>query len=495
MGRMQFDPVIAQAVLPQRYKAGAFRDGRPFPGVDTQAPLSLINADLPTLFPYTGKGEQIPQPARSRPRQEIQAAILLQSMRTSAPWDEEWIAFWRDHFSLYGYEQNVGAFLPHWEREVIRAHAFGNFSEMLNASATHPSMLYYLNNRSSRAGSANENYARELFELHTLGRDAYLNDLYARWRDVPGATRGKPDGYIDQDVYEAARAFTGWTVEDGANLGAGQALPETGKFAYIESWHDNYQKRVLGVEFDPYAGPMKDGRQVLALCAAHPATASFLMRKLVRRLVSDTPPEPLVQGATRLFTAQREAPDQLRRIYRYLATESQRIAPDQRQKVRTPTRLVVAFAQAVGLRFTLGKGGLMGAIDAAGPPPYGWPSPEGPPDTATWLLSSGYLRQRWRLIQGLAENWWGTGEFDPFAGTDGNRAAGPMLARWEPALFGTPRPDLRSALLQSQGLTESAPIQEARRARRLVGWLACAPSVQTQVVLPAQALKTGEASG
>ena len=491
---MQFDSAIADAVLPLRYKAGAFRDGRPFPGSDTQAPLSLINADLPALFPYTGKGEQIPQPARNRPRQEIQAALLLQSMRTTSPWDEEWIAFWRDHFSLYGYEQNVGAFLPHWEREVIRAHAFGNFGEMLGASATHPCMLYYLNNRSSRAGSANENYARELFELHTLGRDAYLNDLYARWRDVPGATRGKPDGYIDQDVYEAARAFTGWTVEDGTNLGAGQALPETGKFAYIESWHDNYQKRVLGVEFDPYAGPMKDGQQVLAQCAAHPATASFIMRKLVRRMVSDTPPEPLVQGATRLFKAQRQSPDQLRRLYKYLATESQRIAPDQRQKVRSPTRLVVAFAQAVDLRFTLGGGGLMGAIDAAGPPAYGWPSPEGPPDTATWLLSSGYLRQRWRLIQGLAENWWGTGEFDPYAGTNGNRAAGAVLARWEPALFGKPRPDLRSALLESQGLTETAPLQDPRRARRLVGWLACAPSFQTQVVLPAQALKTGEAS-
>ena len=491
---MQFDPAIGQAVLPLRYKAGAFRDGRPFPGIDTQAPLSLINADLPALFPYTGKGEQMPPPARNRPRQEIQAAILLQSMRTTAPWDEEWIAFWRDHFSLYGYEQNVGAFLPHWEREVIRAHAFGNFSEMLGASAAHPCMLYYLNNRSSRAGSANENYARELCELHALGRDASLNDLYTRWRDVPGATRGKPDGYIDQDVYEAARAFTGWTVEDGTNLGAGQALPQTGKFAYIESWHDNYQKRVLGVEFDPYAGPMKDGRQVLALCAAHPATASFIMRKLVKRMVSDTPPESLVQGATRLFNAQRQSPDQLRRIYKYLATESQRVAPDQRQKVRSPTRLVVAFAQAVDLQFTLGSGGLMGAIDAAGPPPYGWPSPEGPPDTATWLLSSGYLRQRWRLIQGLAENWWGTGEFDPFAGTNGNRAAGAVLARWEPALFGMPRPDLRFALLQSQGLTESAPIQDARRARRLLGWLACAPSFQTQVVLPAQALKTGEAS-
>ena len=115
-------------------------------------------------------------------------------------------------------------------------------------------------------------------------------------------------------------------------------------------------------------------------------------------------------------------------------------------------------------------------------------------DAVEFFKDHGLLRQRWRQIQGLAENWWGTGEFDPFAGTNGNRAAGAVLARWEPALFGMPRPDLRFALLQSQGLPESAPIQDARRARRLVGWLACAPSFQTQVVLPAQALKTGEAS-
>jgi uncharacterized protein (DUF1800 family) len=78
-------------------------------------------------------------------------------------------------------------------------------------------MQIYLNNRSSRAGNANENYGRELFELHTLGRDHYYNAVYDKWRKVPGSQSGKPIGYIDQDVYEAARAFTGWTIEDGCN--------------------------------------------------------------------------------------------------------------------------------------------------------------------------------------------------------------------------------------------------------------------------------------
>jgi hypothetical protein len=116
-------------------------------------------------------------------------------------------------------------------------------------------MQIYLNNRSSRGGAANENYARELFELHTLGRPAYLNALYNRWRDVPGALDRRPQGYIDQDVYQAARAFTGWSIEDGAGIGAGRRLPMTGKFIYVENWHDNYQKRVLATEFDPTSHP------------------------------------------------------------------------------------------------------------------------------------------------------------------------------------------------------------------------------------------------
>ena len=217
---------LSQVLLRERYPAGKYRDGRGYPAVDELKPLSLLDASIPTLFQYTGKDELIPSPERFRPRKEVQAANLIKAIQAKNNWEEEWVGFWRDHFSVYGYEQNVGAFLPNWEKQVIRKNAFGNFRHMLEATATHPCMLYYLNNRSSRAGSANENYARELFELHTLGREAYLNNIYAQWRAVPGALQGKPKGYIDQDVYEAARAFTGWTVEDGTGIGGGQNLPK-----------------------------------------------------------------------------------------------------------------------------------------------------------------------------------------------------------------------------------------------------------------------------
>lgn len=147
---------FSQINLRLRYDAGKYGDGREYPAVDEYRPLSLLNADLPALFPYTGNGDLIPAPERSRPLVELRVANLLQAFTATDPWKEEWASFWRDHFSVYGEDGSVRAFLPHWERTVIREHCWGNFSEMLKASSQHPCMLYYLNNQSSRAGSPNE---------------------------------------------------------------------------------------------------------------------------------------------------------------------------------------------------------------------------------------------------------------------------------------------------------------------------------------------------
>ena len=156
---------------------------------------------------------------RRRPREEVTAATILRAVHSRWQLREVMVAFWHDHFNVDAFSADeVSVALPTYDRDVIRRHAFGNFRDFLEAVATSTAMLYYLSNRSSRAGAANENYGRELFELHTLGRDAYLNDRYDRWRSVPGALKGAPVGYIDEDVYEAARAFTGWTVEDGSAL-------------------------------------------------------------------------------------------------------------------------------------------------------------------------------------------------------------------------------------------------------------------------------------
>lgn len=485
----------SDTLLRLRYGAGKFNIGNgveiEYSAQDELLPMSLLGADIPTLFPYTGIGNLVVPPQRSRPRLEVQAATLLQSVNTNKPWEEEWVAFWRDHFSLYGFEQQVGAYLPHWDREVIRRYCWGNFQDMLEASASHPSMLVYLNNRSSRAGSANENFARELFELHTLGRNAYLNNLYAQWRSVPGANQGKPQGYIDQDVYEAARAFTGWSIEDGAGIGGGQTLAKTGKFIYVAGWHDQYQKRILATEFEPYAAAMSDGRKVLTLCANHPATAKHLSFKLVKRFVSETPPLDLVNSTAQVFITQNKSPRQLELVFEHLVQQANKLPTKQKQKAKRPMRMIASFSKAVNLPFVLGDGSISTwPLEQAGAPMYGWVSPEGPPDGLSWILSASYIRQRANLMQGVAENWWGSGEWDPFAKLSSKPSFIDLLAHWELALYKQPRPELSSALLASQGIRPTEIASDIRRARRIVGLLACAPSFQTEVILPSpEALK------
>jgi uncharacterized protein (DUF1800 family) len=478
-----FDP--ENTLLKIKYKGGKFRKGEgEYPDVDEKRPLRLLKADLPTLFPYTGYGDTVPNPERSRPRQEVQVAILMRSIASEKPWEEEWVSFWRDHFSLYGYDQNVGALTPHWEEEVIRKYCLTNFRTILEAQASHPAMLYYLNNRTSKAGAANENFARELFELHTLGKDAYLNALYSDWKKVPGAQLEKPTGYIDQDVYEAARAFTGWTVEDGSNLGGKQNLPGSGKFVYLETRHDNYQKRILATEFSPYAGAMVDGRKVLDLCASHPATAKHLSEKLVRRFISDQAPIEIVQSTTRVWLNHLKNPDQLEVVLNHLILEAKKLPDHKKQKALRPIRLAAKFIRTTNIPFTLGEGQVLGNIEGAGTPPYGWPSPDGPPDGMGWVLSSAFMRQRMTLLQGLAENWWGTGEWSAFVGTRENRNYQELMTRWEKALFGVARPELSQVIFTGLKINPSDVIQDNKKACKLIGMLACAPSFQTEVVLP-----------
>ncbi len=467
-----------------KYKEGKFRDGKDYPAVDEKRPLTLLNSDLQGLYPYTGAKDIIPNPERGRPRQEVLVSILMQNIVSQTPWEEAWVTFWRDHFSIFGQDQNVGAFSPHWEVNVIRKYCWGNFRELLEVQASHPAMLYYLNNRSSRAGSANENFARELFELHTLGKKAYLNNIYSEWKKGPGALSGKPAGYIDEDVYEAARAFTGWTVEDGSGLGGNKKLPETGQFVYIESRHDNYQKRILGTEFASYAGAMSDGRKVLDLCAAHPETALHLAEKLVKRFISDTPPVNIVQSTAKLFHEEQKNPDQLKIIFNHLVRQASAIPEVKKQKAMTPIRLASKFIQLVNIPFNFNENGFLGNVESAGFNPYSWPSPDGLPDGMSEILSSGYVRNRVSLIQGLAENWWGTGEWDPFLQIGSSRQYQVVMNHWEKKLFGKPRPELSQQLAKFGNIKPNENMNDAKIVCKIIGVMACSPSFQTEVVLP-----------
>ncbi len=350
----------------------------------------------------------VPGQERTFLRTAVAAATLVRAVHSRWQLREVLVDFWHNHFNVNALGDNlVAVALPAYDRDVIRAHALGNFRDMLEAVAQSAAMQIYLNNRSSRGGAANENYARELFELHTLGRPAYLNALYNKWRKVPGALEGKPSGYIDQDVYEAARAFTGWSIEDGAGIGAGRRLPTTGKFTYVETWHDNYQKRVLASEFDPYQSPLADGRRVLDLVADHPATARYVCDKLCRRLVSDTPDQALVVDASKVWVEHRRKPDQIARTVEAIA-RSDAFRRSAGAKVKRPLELYASFARAAGIDIAPTPG-LLGELDGSGQRLFGWGPPTGHPDENDYWLSSNMMRRRWSLLLGLSDDAWKAG--------------------------------------------------------------------------------------
>lgn len=288
---------------------------------------------------------------------------------------------------------------------------------------------------------------------------------------------GKAAGYIDQDVYEAARAFTGWGVEDGSGLGGGQTLPRTGRFTFVESWHDNYQKRVLATEFDPYQPALADGKKVLDLAAFHPATARFICKKICTRLVADTPPESLISSSTQIWIKTRDKPDQIARVVAHIAL-SKEFSQIRSAKVKRPLELVASYLRATGIEFSPTEG-LIGEMDAAGQRMFGWPTPTGHPDVSEHWLGVNAMRRRWTLIAGLTDNWWGTGQFDAMAPFDTKGLGGEKLVTyWVERLYGIASPILVTSLMKAMGLASANAINNPQLARHVVAWAAMAPEYQ-----------------
>jgi uncharacterized protein (DUF1800 family) len=476
------DGRIRDATLHVKYGANAAND---YPAVDEIRPLRTLDQPIAETWKLLDPDPKIaPPPERNRPWVEVAAATLIRAVYSRWQLREVMADFWHNHFNVNAAGDNtVSVALPSYDRDVIRPHALGNFREFLEAVATSAAMQVYLNNRSSRAGNANENYGRELFELHTLGRDNYFNAIYDKWRKVPGALAGKPIGYIDQDVYEAARAFTGWSIEDGAGIGPGQSLPRTGKFAYVESWHDNYQKRVLGAEFDPFQAPMADGRKVLDLVAFHPATAHYVCFKLCRRLVTDEPPDALVTAAAAVWTQNRNHPDQIARTVRFIVTGPV-FAESKGAKVKRPLEAAASFVRATGIDFTATEG-LINELAAGGQRLFGWAPPTGHPDTREYWLSTNAMRHRWALVLGLADNYWQTGAFDPVAPMGETDPSAMAVAQfWRQRLLPDADPAIAEKLLATMTL---APEQKLGNAsgkdpkapfRHIAAYLAMAPAFQ-----------------
>ena len=345
-----------------------------------------------------------------RPLNQTERRTFCRAIHGTRQLQEVVFEFWHNHFSIYG--DDVGPMMCAFDRDVVRAHGLGNFRELLGAAVKSWAMLQYLDNKYNSFApwlendGINENFARELLELHTLGDLHYWPGVEPA--DVPDGPGGVKVGYTDADVTQAARCLTGWTTED-AYIWEGFWPPAQYEFSFYENWHDDQNvKTVLGQTIDHLSdadgGTEADGEHLLDLLAAHRGTAVFICGKLVRRLISDDAPASLVESAADVFQAQAAAADQLAQVVRHIVMSTE-FRTTFGEKVRRPFEIVVAQMRAANIDFPLvdadteqgGRAGwFMWQMLQTGHLPFAWGPPNGFPDTrGAWIGSSPRVLTWW----------------------------------------------------------------------------------------------------
>ncbi len=309
---------------------------------------------------------------------ELQEATLMRALYSQRQLEQVLVDFWSDHFNIYIYKD-----IDHWlktvdDRDVIRKYAFGKFRDLLQASAQSPAMIEYLDNRENVKGNANENYAREVMELHTLG--------------VNG-------GYTQTDVEELARAFTGWTIRGvGRTAFGGVDYTDAGTFFFNVRQHDQAPKRVLGVDL-PANGGINDALQMIDVLAHHPSTALFISTKLVQRFVSDDPPAALVQRAAQTFT---QSDGDIRTVMDTIL-HSDEFKNSFAQKVKRPYDVIVSSLRALDAQVEDTRV-LAAALRLMGQGLFQHLMPNGYPDYGTAWINTNGLLGRWNLALLVAAN-------------------------------------------------------------------------------------------
>jgi len=336
---------------------------------------------------------------RDLPLHETINATFIRAAYSRRQLQEVLVDFWHNHFNVFRDTEGVPPVFVHYDRDVIRANVFGNFRKMLEVVGTSPAMLFYLDNNSNQVAGPNENYARELFELHTLGAENYLGVQDPR--KVKGFDLHNSVGYVDNDVYEAARAFTGWRVDSGSSRD--ESIQNSGTFLYYKQWHDRFNKQVLGRYLPHDQGDMQDGRDVLDMLATHPGTGRHISMKLARRLIGDQPPAEVIARAAEVFHAQVDAPDQLAQVVRSIV-----LADPFRQtwgeKIKRPFEAAVSMMRALNTEFTLLPNNFHYLYESMGQPLYGHPAPNGYGDVRQNWSGSTSMLYRWKLATALVES-------------------------------------------------------------------------------------------
>jgi len=313
--------------------------------------------------------------------QDLIQGKLLRAVYSNRQLEEVLTDFWFNHFNV-DIDKGADRFLvTSYERDVIRPHVLGKFKDLLLATAQSPAMLFYLDNFQSvgpnarvganqkRRQGLNENYGRELMELHTLGVDG---------------------GYTQQDVTEVARCFTGWTIAQPQRGGA---------FTFNPRLHDTGEKHVLGVSI-PAGGGMEDGLKVLDILAHHPSTARFISKSLAIRFVADDPPEALVERMAATF---RSTDGDLREVMRTMIDSPEFWDPANfRSKVKSPLEMIASSIRAVNgdVNFTFGMNGVLTQM---GEPLYRKLEPTGYSNRGADWLNSASLLARMNFANSLAQ--------------------------------------------------------------------------------------------
>jgi uncharacterized protein (DUF1800 family) len=353
---------------------------------------------------------------------ELQMSRILRAVYSERQLQEVMVDFWTNHFNVYAAKGADRWLLTSYDRDTIRPHTLGKFYDLLLADAQSPAMLFYLDNFQSVSPNAqlpqqrpraargplsvlmsnnpqqqrvqqqqrprgiNENYARELMELHTLGVDG---------------------GYTQKDVQEVARCFTGWTIFQPRGGGAAAAAlmgrdarDSAGKFIFRPAVHDNGEKIVLGHKI-PAGGGIKDGLMVLDIVAHHPATAKFIATKLVRRFVSDDPPPALVDRVAQTFL---KTDGDIREVLKAIFFSPEFNSADAyRAKVKRPFELAVSAVRTLGAD-TNGGPQFHQWIARMGQPLYGFQTPNGYSDLAENWVNTGALLERMNFGLALVSN-------------------------------------------------------------------------------------------
>ncbi len=339
---------------------------------------------------------------RTLPGVETRLAAYLRAVHSRRQLREVLVDFWHNHFNVYGPHDQALPYFGLYDRDAIRAHVLGNFGDMLRAVARHPAMIYYLDQYTSMAPRPNENYARELLELHTLGAMNYLGVKDPT--TIDGFSEGHAVGYVDNDVYEAARAFSGWRVGDDDGGWEQGNVPANGEFFYYAEWHDRFNKIFLGRILSADQADEVDGEQVLDALARHPGTARHIATKLARRLIADDPPEDAVTAGAEAFLANVDAPDQLAQVVRAIVSTDSFFG-SWGAKIKRPLETAFSAIRALDARLEKPTEDLSWILGRMGQPMFEHIAPNGYPDVREAWSSTVSVLTRWQFTAMLAHGW------------------------------------------------------------------------------------------